>query len=346
MSYTFTPAADGAALAKIPYKTLYTGAKIPGIGLGTFGSDAYNNADIAAAVKDALTVGYRYIDCAACYGNEDLIGEVLAESIAGGLPREELFVLSKLWNDQHKNVGEAFRKSLKDLKMDYLDCYLVHWPFPNFHPPGCDGDTRNPDSRPYVHEEFMQTWREVEKLVDAGLVRHIGTSNVTIPKLNLILRDARIKPAVNEMELHPCFQQGELYQYCVMNGIQPIGYSPIGSPKRPDRDRTAQDFTDTEMPEIVEIAKNHSIHPALVCMKWASQRGQIPIPFSTTRKNYLSNLKCITEDPLTREEMEQIKAVERNCRLIKGQVFLWEGAGSWLDLWDIDGTIPGWKGYE
>ena len=326
-------------MLSVPQRTLYTGAKIPGIGLGTFGSDAYENSAIAEAVAGAIEAGYRYIDCAACYGNEHLIGEVLSEVISKGVKREELFILSKLWNDKHDDVAGAFRKSLKDLQMDYLDCYLVHWPFPNYHPPGCDGDTRNPDSRPYNHEKFMATWREMEKLVDEGLVRHIGTSNVTIPKLKLILRDARIKPAVNEMELHPCFQQGELFQFCLDHDIQPIGYSPIGSPNRPERDRTPDDLADTAQPVVVEIAERHGIHPALVCLKWAVQRGQIPIPFTTTKKNYLANLKCITEDPLTPSEMEAMKSVERNCRLIKGQVFLWEGADSWLDLWDVDGTI-------
>ncbi|MGI5900736.1 MAG: aldo/keto reductase [Christensenellales bacterium] len=344
----FIPAVDAVDAAKIPYKILYTGAKLPGIGLGTFGSDSYGGEEIASAVGEALRVGYRYIDCAACYGNEDLIGHVLDEAIKGGLPRGELFILSKLWNDMHspKDVAKACRKTLKDLKQDYLDCYLVHWPFPNYHAAGCDGDARNPDSRPYIHDEFMETWQAMEKLVSEGLVRHIGTSNVTIPKLRLILRDAKVKPAVNEMELHPCFQQGELYQFCVDHGIQPIGYSPIGSPRRPERDRTPEDIVDIEEAAVVEIAEAHGIHPALVCLKWASQRGQVPIPFSTNRKNYLSNLRSITEDPLSREEMERMRSVERNCRLIKGQVFLWEGAGSWLDLWDIDGTIPGWNGYD
>jgi len=330
----------------IPQKTLYTGAAIPGIGLGTFGSDAYDNADIAAAVGGALRTGYRYIDCAACYGNEHLIGPVLREAIRGGLPRGDLFILSKLWNDKHKpeDVGEACLKTLRDLQLEYLDCYLVHWPFPNYHPPGCNADARNPDARPYLHEEFMETWRAMERLVDEGLVRHIGTSNVTIPKLKLILRDASIQPAVNEMELHPCFQQEELFRFCLDNGIQPIGYSPIGSPKRPERDRTPEDFADTEEPAVLEIAARHGIHPALVCLKWAAQRGQIPIPFSTTPSNYIANLQCITEDPLTPEEMERIKRAERDCRLIKGQVFLWQGAKSWQDLWDIDGTISGWNG--
>ena len=348
MPKQFYPAPDGVDPKATPIKRLYTGAEIPGIGLGTFGSDAYGGDEIAAAVDGALRAGYRYLDCGACYGNEHLIGKVLSDAINDGLQRAELFILSKLWNDMHKpaDVAKACRDSLRDLKLDYLDCYLVHWPFPNYHPPCCGPDERNPDSRPYIHEEFMETWRAMEKLADEELVRHIGVSNVTIPKLRLILRDAKIKPAVNELELHPCFQQGELYQYCLDNGIQPIGYSPVGSPKRPERDRTPDDFTDIEMPVVTAIAENHGIHPALVCLKWASQRGQIPIPFSTSRSHYLANLRCVTEDPLTIEEMEMMKSVERNCRLIKGQVFLWEGAGSWLDLWDVDGTIPGWDGYS
>lgn len=332
----------------IPYKTLYTGAKMPGIGMGTFGSDRYDNSDIARAVAYGLTIGYRLVDCAACYGNEHLIGPVLEEAMKNGLPREELFVVSKVWNDRHKpqDVIESCKKSLTQLRLDYLDCYLVHWPFPNYHAPGCGPDARNPDSRPYIHEEFMQTWRAMETLADMGLVRHIGTSNVTIPKLSLILRDARIKPAVNEMELHPCFQQGELFRYCLDHGIQPVGYSPIGSPARPERDRTPEDYVDMEQPEIVKCARSHGVHPAAVCLKWAVQRGQVPIPFSTNPKNIEANLKAVSGDPLKPEEMEAIRGCERNSRLIKGQVFLWEGAQSWLDLWDVDGTIPGWTGYE
>ena len=112
------------------------------------------------------------------------------------------------------------------------------------------------------------------------LVRHIGTSNMTIPKMELLLRDARIRPAVNEMELHPHFQQPEFFRYLVDKGIQPVGYSPLGSPARPDRDRTPQDTTPTEDPVICSIARRLGVHPAIVCIKWAIQRGQIPIPFS------------------------------------------------------------------
>lgn len=339
---------DAVNPQSVPYKTLYTGAKMPGIGMGTFGSDNVTGEKIAEAVEDAILSGYRMIDCAACYGNENLIGESLAHVFDAGIKREELFVISKVWNNMHGkgDVLLSCAKTLKDLRLDYLDLYFVHWPFPNYHPPGCDIDTRNPESRPYIQEEFMECWHQMERLVDMGLVKQIGVSNVTIPKLKMILRDCRIKPAVNEMELHPSFQQQELYDFCKENGIEIIGFCPVGSPARPERDKTPEDVTDTEMPEIQAIAKAHGVHPATVCLQWAVQRGHIPIPFSTTRRNYMSNLRCTFENMLTEEEMEILSGVDKNCRLIKGHVFLWEGAKDWKDLWDIDGTIPGFDGYQ
>ena len=342
MTETFTIAPDGVDPHLIPKKKLYTGAEIPAIGLGTFGSDHVPAADVAAAVKGAISVGYRFIDCAAVYGNEDLIGDVLQEVMASGIKREELFISSKLWNDMHGkgNVLLAVAKTLKDLKLDYLDMYFVHWPFPNYHAPGADVNSRDPHARPYIHEEYMETWYQMERLVEMGLVRHIGTSNMTIPKLKLLLRDAKIKPACNQMELHPHFQQPELFQFVVDNGIVPIGFCPIGSPNRPERDRTPEDTSPLEDPVILKIAKRLNVHPAIVCIKWAVQRGQIPIPFSVRGEPYISNLKAAIGEPLTEEEMQEIAAIDKNCRLIKGQVFLWEGAKDWTDLWDVNGTIP------
>ncbi len=325
--------------ARVPQRLLNTGDKMPGIGMGTFGSDRFSHDDVAAAVEGAARLGYRLFDCASCYGNEDLIGQSFKRIMDSGIKREELFIQSKVWNDKHKEVIESCKKSLKDLQLDYLDLYFVHWPFPNYHAPGCDGDARNPDSKPYSHEEFMETWYQMEKLVEMGLVRNIGTSNVTIPKMKDFLPDCKIKPAANEMELHPSFQQPELFNYCLEQGIQPIGFCPIGSPTRPDRDKDPNDVVDIQMPELVEIAKAHNVHPAVICLKWAVQRGQTPIPFSIYENEYESNLRCTVEDPLTDEEMKIMASLDRNCRFIKGQVFLWEGAKGWEDLWDIDGTI-------
>jgi diketogulonate reductase-like aldo/keto reductase len=325
--------------ATIPQRKLWTGATMPAVGLGTFGSDHVTAAQVAEAVKGAAAVGYRHFDCASVYGNEDAVGASLEEIIRGGIKREELWITSKLWNDKHAegDVIAQCRKSLADLRLKYLDLYLVHWPFPNFHAPGCDVTSRSPDAKPYIHENYMKTWRKMEELVDLGLVRHIGTSNMTIPKLKLVLRDARIKPAVNEMELHPHFQQPELFKFVVENGIQPVGYCPLGSPGRPERDRTPEDTAPTEDPVILEIAKRHKVNPAAVCLKWAVQRGQTPIPFSV--HHYRDNLECVTRDPLSGEEMQTIAKLDRNCRLIKGQVFLWKDGQTWEALWDISGEI-------
>ena len=257
---------------KVPQRRLFTGALMPAVGMGTFGSDHVSAQEVSQAVAGAVEAGYRSFDCAACYGNEAQIGQFFADAFARGtVKREELFIASKVWNDMHGDgdVLIACARTLKDLKLDYLDMYYVHWPFPNYHAPGCDVDSRNPDARPFSVEEFMKTWRQMERLVDMGLTRHIGMSNMTIKKLEQVLPLCRIRPAV-------------------------------------------------------------------ICIKWAVQRGQTPIPFSTKEKNYTANLRCVTEDPLTEEEMDIIRGLDRNNRLIKGQVFLWEGASGWEDLWDMD----------
>ncbi len=328
-------------LSLIPFRTLNSGAKMPAIGLGTFGSDHVSHHAVGEAVRYAASIGYRHFDCASVYGNEDQVGQAFGNLIRNGLRREDLWVTSKLWNDKHgeNDVIASCEKSLADLQLDYLDLYLIHWPFPNHHPPGCEVTARNSHAVHYIHENYMRTWRKMEELVDLGLVRNIGTSNMTIPKMELLLRDAHIKPAANEMELHPHFQQPEFFHYLLEEHIQPIGYSPIGSPARPERDRTPEDTSPTEDPVILGIAERLSVHPAVVCIKWAVQRGQVPIPFSTNPRNILSNILGIIGEPLTPEDMRAIEKLDRNCRLIKGQVFLWKENQSWEDLWDVNGMI-------
>jgi alcohol dehydrogenase (NADP+) len=329
---------DGLAAKRV----LYNGDEIPGIGMGTFGSDRYAPEEVSAAVAGAIRGGYRLFDCAAVYGNEDRIGAVFEEAVGSGtVKREELFIFSKVWNDRHGR-GEvllSLAKTLRDLRLDYVDAFFVHWPFPNYHAPGCDGGSRSPDSVPFLPDRFLETWRQMERLVDRGLTRTIGMSNMTIPKLEAVLPRCRIKPALIEMEMHPCFQQSPLFDYCTARGIQPIAYCPLGSPNRPDRDKAPGDFIDMEQGEVVAAARSHGISPAAVCLKWAIQRGAVPIPFSVHEKNYLANLRAAAEDPLTGEEMAALAKADKNCRLIKGQVFLWPGARGWEDLWDPEGYI-------
>jgi len=324
----------------VPRRPMPSG-RIPVVGMGTFGSDSVSPEAVAEAVFGAAQVGYRHFDCASVYGNEQQVGQSLEQIQQGGIRRSELWINSKVWNDCHdpEAVIDSCKRSLDDLRLDYLDLYFVHWPFPNFHPPGCTVESRSADARPYSHSAFMRTWEAMERLVGMGLVRNIGTSNMTIPKLQLLLRDASIKPSCNEMELHPHFQQPELFDFVIGQGLLPIAYCPLGSPGRPERDRTPEDTVDIEDPVIVTIAKSHGIHPAIVCIKWAVQRGQIPIPMSSNPRNYTANLRAAVEDPLTPSEMAAVSEIDKNCRLIKGQVFLWSEASSWEDLWDLDGTI-------
>ena len=324
----------------VPVFKLNDGGTIPCIGMGTFGSDRVTPDEVAQAVAGGIRAGYRLFDCAACYGNEEKIGAAFRAAMDEGVvKRGDLFIMSKVWNDMHRRVRESCLKSIADLRCDYLDMLFIHWPFPNYHAPFCDVNSRNPDSRPFSVAEFVDTYRQIEALVDEGLVKHIGISNMTIPKLEAVLGQLRVKPAACESELHPCFQQQELFDYLKARDILPIGYMPLGSPRRPERDILPEDLADMQMPELVQIARDHGCHPAIVCLKWALQRGQLPIPFSI--HNYEANLRAAVTEPLTGAEMATIATLERNNRLVKGQVFLWPGANDWHDLWDEDGAITG-----
>ena len=325
---------------QVPYYTLNTGDQIPCIGLGTFGSDRFSAAEVSQAVEGAIRSGYRCIDCASVYGNEKEIGEVIRRILAEGVcKRSDLFVMSKVWNDMHKEVKKSALASIEDLGVDYLDMLFIHWPFPNYHAPHCDVDSRNPDSRPFSAEEFMDTYRQLEELVDEGIIRNIGISNMTIPKLELVKDLWRIKPAACESEMHPLFQQKDLLEYLKKQDILNIAYMPLGSPRRPERDIVETDLADMQDPELIAIAGKHQVHPAIICLKWAKQRGTLPIPFSL--HNYEANLHAMCSEPLSEEEMAIIDTLEKGNRLVKGQVFLWPGADDWHLLWDEDGTIAG-----
>ena len=323
--------------ALIPQRRLSDGMVIPGIGMGPFGNDRYSSEEVGNAVYGAIEAGYRLIDCAAAYGNEKEIGQVFSRAFENGVvQRQELTVMTKLWNDMHGqgDVLVACAKSLRDLRLDYVDIYMVHWPFPTYHAPGAHLEVRNPDAVPFSAEEYMSVWRQMERLVDLGLVKSIGMSNMTVTKLEQVLPLCRIKPTVLEVEINPTFQQPRLFDYCMAHDILPVAYSPMGSPCRPERDTEPGDAVTFEMPELIEAARAHNCHPAVICVKWAVQRGHIPIPFSVCEAEYTANLKCVTEDFLTEEEMRKIGRADRNARLIKGKVFLWEDAESWRDIWD------------
>ena len=166
----------------VPKVTLPSGEKVPCMGMGTFGSDRVSAEEVSEAVAGAIRSGYRMFDCAACYGNEHQIGEVFRAAFDEGVVgRKDLFIMTKVWNDMHRKVEEACTRSIQDLQCDYVDLYFIHWPFPNYHAPFCDVDSRNPESRSFSVEEFMDTYRQCEELVEKGKIRYIGISNMTIP---------------------------------------------------------------------------------------------------------------------------------------------------------------------
>ena len=212
---------------------LNTGASMPIIGLGTWQAP---QGEVGAAVKAALTGGYKHIDCAACYGNEEEIGAVFSEVFAAGeVKRGDVFVTSKLWNSEHApaDVLPAVQKTLADLQLDYLDLYLIHWP-QNFAKEGTLGNCsfpRNEDGsiRYDMETTTMETWTAMEALVEAGLVKAIGLSNFNSVQITEILEKGKIKPANLQVEVHPYFSQEPLVAFCKEKGITVTAYSPLGT---------------------------------------------------------------------------------------------------------------------
>ena len=281
---------------RVPQRTLYTGAHMPAIGLGTFGSDHVSAArDRRGRARRRWPSGYRHIDCAAVYGNEREIGaRAASRSAPAASPREELWITSKLWNDKHAeaDVIPTCRQSLADLRLDYLDLYLIHWPFPNFHAPGVDVQSRAPTPSPTSTTNYMHTWRaagEAGRPGPGAPHRHLQHDH---PQAEAAA--ARRPHQARRSTRWSCTRTSSsrsCSSSCAPTACEPIGYCPIGSPDRPERDRTPEDTVDIEDPVIVAIAERLGVHPAVVCVKWAVQRGQMPIPMSTKRSNYLANLR-------------------------------------------------------
>ena len=317
--------------------SLNDGRSIPKIGLGTFGSDRYNGEQIADAVRFAGKIGFRHFDCAAVYGNEKEVGKAINDLIQSGVPRSDLWITGKVWNNRHHDAHQACLDSLADLNLDYFDLYLIHWPFPNHHDPGCDVGSRSASAKPFIVEDYLSTWRQLETLKSQGYAKSIGTSNMTVAKFEAFLPHVSVIPAANEMELHPHFQQPEFFDYLASHQIQPIGFSPLGSPSRPERDRTDEDSSPLDDLVILDLAKIYQSTPAQICIKWAIQRGQVTIPFSTKEHQIKQILDAVAIPDFTPAELDKIANIDRNCRLIKGQVFLWRDDQSWEDLWDLDG---------
>jgi diketogulonate reductase-like aldo/keto reductase len=285
---------DGLRYTKIPL-THGSGA-IPAVGFGTLIPDPVATKQ---ATKSALEIGFRHFDCAERYRNEDAVGDAMQETFnAGKIKREDVFVTTKLWNSNHRpeRVKPAFDASRRRLRVDYVDCYLIHTPFA-FRP----GD----DQDPVIYDSgvtLVDTWRALERLVDDGHCKSIGLSDVTLDKLREIVAAARIKPAVVQVESHPYLPEWDLLEYCNQNGIVLLAFAALGHGMEPKL---------VDDPVIVGIAKRLGKTPAQVALAWAVQRGSALLTTSVTPSRIQENfeLSAIPEDA-----MREIRGIKTNVR--------------------------------
>lgn len=298
--------------SKIPNAIFSNGNSIPMIGLGTWNSPP---GVVAQAVKDAIDIGYRHIDCAHVYQNEHEVGDGIAAKIQDGtIKREDVFVTSKLWNTFHRPelVDGALKVTLKNLKLDYLDLYLIHWPVS--YKEGDELFPMGPDGKTFIFSDadYVDTWKAMEKLVDAGLVKNIGLSNFNPKQVQRVLDVARIKPACNQIECHAYLHQSKLTAFCTENGIIVTAYSPLASPARPWVKQ--DDIVLLNDPNLKVIAEKHGREPAQILIRYQIQLGHVVIPKSVTRSRIASNFDVFSFE-LDGDDMKQLASLERNERI-------------------------------
>ncbi|AJS60201.1 aldo/keto reductase [Paenibacillus sp. IHBB 10380] len=262
--------------------TLHNGVKMPWFGLGVF--QVEEGPELENAVKTAIKNGYRSIDTAAIYGNEEGVGQGIRQGMnEAGIAREELFITSKVWNADlgYESTIAAYETSLRKLGLEYLDLYLIHWP---------------------VEGKFKEAWRALETLYKEGRVKAIGVSNFLVHQLEELMKDAEIKPMVDQVEHHPRLTQKELQVFCKENGIQFEAWSPLMQGQLLDN------------PELKEIADKHGKSIAQVILRWDLQNGVVTIPKSTKEHRIIENA-AVFDFELTKEDMEQIDGLNQHLRV-------------------------------